>query len=71
MGDFSDPINQLKGDLEDLRMDIDLKGKDLKEVGDKLEEYERQKELLEAEIDELRDQEIRATKEIEKIELDS
>ena len=71
MGDFSDPINQLKGDLEDLRLDIDLKNKDLKEVKNNLEGFERQKELLEAEIDELRDQEVRAMKEIEKIELDS
>ena len=71
MGDFSDPINQLKGDLEDLRLDIDLKNKDLKEVKKNLEESERQKELLEAEIDELGDQEVRAMKEIEKIELDS
>jgi chromosome segregation ATPase len=71
MSDFSDPINQLKGDLEDLRMDIDLKEKDLKKVMDNLKESERQKELLEDEIDELREQEIRAAKEIEKIELDS
>lgn len=71
MGDFSDPINQLKGELEDLRMDIDLKEKDYREVKNNLKEYERRKELLEAEIDELRDQEVRAMKQIEKIELDS
>ncbi|NQU99285.1 MAG: hypothetical protein HQ538_00980 [Parcubacteria group bacterium] len=71
MGDFSDPINRLKGDLEDLRMDIDLKEKDLKKVKNSLKEFERQKELLEAEIDELKDQEVRAMKEVEKIEMDN
>lgn len=71
MGDFSDPINVLKEELEDLRMDIDLKEKELKKVNEKLREAERNKELLEAEVEELKEEEEKMMKDLERAEIEN
>ena len=66
--DFSDPKNQRQGDLEDLRLEIDQKAKALQKVENELKENERQKELFEADLDDLKKQEVEIEKEINRMD---
>jgi predicted nucleic acid-binding Zn-ribbon protein len=70
MIEFTTPQKKLEEDLEDAQMDIYKKEKDLKVLNKQLDDLSRQKELLEDEIADLRDNEKRIMREIEKAELD-
>ncbi len=55
--DFTDPKRRLKSDLDDLRDEIDQRTKKIREIKNQIEDLEKQKELLEAELEEFYDKE--------------
>lgn len=70
MVDFSSPQKKLEDDLEDIQMDVYRKEKELKALNAQLKELERNKELLEDEIGDLREKEESIRRDIERIELE-
>lgn len=67
--DFTDPVRRLEQNLEDLRVEIDMREKELRQVEGEYNKYKRRRELLLSEIEDLKEEEERLEREIEKMRL--
>lgn len=70
MGDFSSPDRVLRGQIEDVQIDIDRKERELRTFDDDLKTLLRKKEIIEAEIEEKYEEKKRLERELRSLDIE-